>query len=228
MPSPDRRFRAAIYEQFSRIPKAFANPHRLEILQILAQAPRSVEVLSRLLETTLANTSQHLQVLRAAGLVEARKQGLFVTYRIADPSVIALLGAVRLMAEDRLGDVGKITREFLAENGQLEPVDQAELLRKIEAGAVTLVDVRPAEEYAAGHVAGAISIPLPDLARRLDLLPRPREVVALCRGKYCALGIEAVRLLRDAGFRAVRLERGIHELAGLGLPIEQDEPAPAA
>src|SRR6266567_3442065 len=150
MESPARRFRNAIYDQFARVPKALASPHRLELLQVLAQAPRTVEALSQVVELSLANTSQHLQVLRGAGLVEAHKEGLFVSYRVADAAVLEMLRAVRVVAEARLGDVAKITREFLAENDQVETVDDATLLDKIKQGEVTLIDVRPTEEYAAG------------------------------------------------------------------------------
>ncbi|BDG08851.1 ArsR/SmtB family transcription factor [Anaeromyxobacter paludicola] len=226
MLSPARRFRNTIYAQFARVPKALASAPRLEILQVLSQAPRTVEALARLVEMSLANTSQHLQVLRNAGLVEAEKQGLFVTYRVVDPAVTGLLLLMRNVAEARLGDVAKVTREFLSESGQDEPVDEVELLRKIKEGAVTLIDVRPPEEFAAGHLPGSISVPLPELAARLASLPRRRMIVAVCRGRYCVLGIEAVRLLRAAGLKAVRLPKAISELAAEGLAMAQGGVAP--
>jgi len=180
-----------------------------------------VEVLARLADMTLANTSAHLQVLRGAGLVESTKEGLYVTYRVADPSVGELLLSVRRVAEARLAEVAKVTRAFLAENAQLEEVDEAALRARVRKGEVTLLDVRPPEEYAAGHIPGALSIPLPDLAKRLARLPRRQEVVAYCRGPYCVMAIEAVKQLRAKGFKAVRLEEGVLDWAALGHAVER-------
>ncbi len=220
MPSPGRRFKNAIYEQFGRVAKALASPHRIELVELLAQGPRTVEALGRMADMSLANTSAHLQVLRTAGLVEATKQGLFVTYRLADRSVADLLLALRKVAETRLAEVSKITRDFLAENALLEPLDEDALRRKVRKGEVTLLDVRPPEEYDAAHIPGALSVPLPELAKRLSELPRNREVVAYCRGPYCVLAVEAVKLLRRKGFKALRLEEGILDWSALGLPVE--------
>lgn len=220
MPSPGRRFKNAIYEQFGRVAKALASPHRIELVELLAQGPRTVEALGRMADMSLANTSAHLQVLRMAGLVEATKQGLFVTYRLADRSVADLLLALRKVAETRLAEVSKITRDFLAENALLEPLDEGTLRRKVRRGEVTLLDVRPPEEYEAAHIPGALSVPLPELAKRLSDLPRNREVVAYCRGPYCVLAVEAVKLLRRRGFKALRLEEGILDWSALGLPLE--------
>jgi len=218
--SPARRFKNAIYEQFARVGKALASPHRIELVELLAQGPRTVEALSRMADMSLANTSAHLQVLRGAGLLEATKEGLFVTYRLSDPKVAELLLVLRNVAETRLAEVAKTTREFLAENALLEPVDEAALRRRVTKGEVTLLDVRPPEEYEAAHIPGALSVPLPELAKRISELPRRREVVAYCRGPYCVLAVEAVKLLRRKGFRAVRLEDGILDWAALGLPLE--------
>lgn len=220
MPTPARRFKNAIYDQFARVAKALASPHRIELLELLAQGPRTVEALGRLADMTLANTSAHLQVLRTAGLVESAKRGLFVTYRLADPTVAALLLSLRKVAEARRAEVTKLSRGFLAENALLEPIGEAALRRRMSAGEVTLIDVRPSEEYEAAHIRGAVSIPLPQLAKRLSELPRRREVVAYCRGPYCVLAVEAVKLLRGKGFKAIRLEEGILDWAALGLPIE--------
>jgi rhodanese-related sulfurtransferase/DNA-binding transcriptional ArsR family regulator len=215
-----RRFKNAIYEQFARVSKALASPHRIELVELLAQGPRTVEALARMTDMSLANTSQHLQVLRGAGLLEATKEGLFVTYRLADRSVAGLLLALRKVAEVRLAEVARVSRDFLAENAQLEPVDEGALRRRVRKGEVTVLDVRPPEEYGAGHIPGAISVPLPELAKRLSDLPRRREVVAYCRGPYCVLAVEAVKLLRARGFKAVRLEDGVLEWAALGLKLE--------
>ncbi len=159
MPSPGRRFKNAIYEQFARVSKALASPHRIELVELLSQGSRTVEALARMTDMSLANTSQHLQVLRGAGLLDATKEGLFVTYRLTDPSVADLLLALRKVAETRLAEVAKISRDFLAEYAQLEPVDEDALRRKVRKSEVTLLDVRPPEEYAAGHIPGAASSP---------------------------------------------------------------------
>jgi rhodanese-related sulfurtransferase len=214
--SPGRRFKDAIYEQFARVSKAMASAHRVELVELLSQGPRTVEALARLADMTLANTSAHLQVLRGAGLVESTKDGLYVTYRLADPSVAGLFLATRRVAEARLAEVAKVTRDFLAANAQLEEVDEAALRTRVRRGEVTLLDVRPPEEYAAGHIPGALSVPLPELARRLARLPKRQEVVAYCRGPYCVMAIEAVRQLRAKGFKAARLEEGVLDWAALG------------
>jgi rhodanese-related sulfurtransferase/DNA-binding transcriptional ArsR family regulator len=220
VPTPARRFKDAIYDQFARVAKALASSHRIELLELLAQGPRTVEALGRMADMSLANTSAHLQVLRTAGLVESSKEGLFVTYRLADPTVAALLLSLRKVAEARRAEVTKLSRDFLAENALLEPVDEVALRRRMSKGEVTVVDVRPPEEYEAAHIRGAVSIPLPQLAKRLSELPRRREVVAYCRGPYCVLAVEAVKLLRGKGFKALRLEEGILDWAALGLPID--------
>lgn len=224
MTTPGRRFKTAIYEQFARISKALASPHRIELVELLAQGPRTVEALARLADMSLANTSQHLQVLRGAGLVEATKEGLFVTYRLADRTVSDLLLSLRAAAEARLAEVERIKRDFLAERAQLEAVDEEALRRRVRAGEVTVLDVRPPEEYEAGHIPGAVSVPLPDLVERLATLPRQREIVAYCRGPYCVLAVEAVALLRKKGFRAVRLEEGVLDWAAHGLRLEGSGP----
>lgn len=221
MTSPGRRFKTAIYDQFARVAKAMASGHRVELVELLAQGPRTVEVLSRLTEMSIANTSAHLQVLRGAGLVDSSKEGLFVTYRLADPSVSALLLAVRKVAEARLAEVEKITRDFLTENAQAEPIDEKALRARVRKGEVTLLDVRPREEFASGHIPGALSVPLPELAKRLSDLPKRREVVAYCRGPYCVLAVEAVKQLRARGFKAVRLEEGVLDWAMLGMPVDR-------
>ena len=218
-PTPGRRFKDAIYQQFARVSKALASPHRIELVELLAQGPRTVEALARLSDMSLANTSQHLQVLRAAGLAEATREGLFVTYRLADPKVSELFLALRSVAEARLAEVERIKRGFLAERDQLEEIDEAALRRRVREGAVTLLDVRPPEEYAAGHIPGAISLPLPELVRQLADLPKRTEIVAYCRGPYCVLAVEAVALLRKKGFRALRLEDGVLDWAAQGLRV---------
>jgi rhodanese-related sulfurtransferase/DNA-binding transcriptional ArsR family regulator len=217
--SAGRRFKDAIYDQFARVGKGLSSPHRIELLELLAQGPRTVETLSKLSDMTLPNTSAHLQVLRSAGLVESTKEGLYVTYRLSDPSVAELLLATRRVAEARLAEVAKNTRDFLAENAQLDAVDVDALREKVRKGEITLLDVRPEAEYEAGHIPGALSVPLPALAKRLSGLPKTREVVAYCRGPYCVLAVEAVKVLRARGFKAVRLEDGVLDWASHGLRL---------
>jgi len=219
MKNPNCAFKDAIYEQFSRIGKAVSSPKRLELLDLLCQGPRTVEVLARESGLTVANASQHLQVLRAARLVEADKEGLYVKYRLADQTVCEFFRSMRVLAESRLAEVEQIKRRFLEGKEGMEPVDRKALLELVREGAVTVLDVRPVEEYKAGHIPGAISIPLKELQLRLSDLSRDQEIVAYCRGPYCVLSIQAVEMLRARGFNAVRLEEGIQDLRALGFPI---------
>ncbi len=217
--SANRRFKTAIYEQFARIGKAIANPSRLELLDLLCQGPRTVEALAKEAGLGLANTSQHLKALRQARLVEAEKAGLYVTYRLADEQVCQFFRSLRSVAETRLAEIREITREFLADRQRLEPVDREALLNKVRDGTVIVLDVRPAEEYRAGHIPGALSIPLKELERRLSDLPRERDIVAYCRGPYCVLAVEAVEMLRARGFSAFRLEQSVQDWRAEGLPV---------
>lgn len=219
MENPNRSFKNAIYEQFARIGKAVSSPKRLELLDLLCQGPRTVEVLARESGLTVANASQHLQVLRAARLVEAHKEGLYVKYRFEDQMVCEFFRAMRVLAESRLAEVEQIKRRFLKGKAGMEPVDRKALLELVRKGAVTVLDVRPKEEYTAGHIPGALSIPLKELLLRLSDLPRSQEIVAYCRGPYCVLSIQAVEILRARGFHALRLEEGIQDLRALGFPI---------
>lgn len=219
----DRQFKGRIYEQLGRLGKALASPTRLELLDLLSQAPRTVEALSRTAGLNLANVSKHLQVLRAARLVVARKKGLYVSYQLGGRSVMQFFRALRVLAEERLSEVGSITRHYLSGRPGLEPVNRKELLKRVRAGAVTVLDVRPREEYLAGHIPGAVSIPLKELRRRLECLPRNRQIVAYCRGPYCVLALRAVVLLRQKGFRAIRLEDGIPDWRSRGLPVAVGE-----
>src|SRR3990172_7012940 len=218
-----RRFKDTVYALQAQTGKAVASPRRLELLELLAQGPRTVEALARETSQTIANTSQHLQVLRGAHLVEAEKRGLYVTYQLAREEVTRFCRALRQLAESRTGELERAARGFLEERGQLEPVDQEALLARVRRGEVTLLDVRPEEEYHAGHIPGAVSVPLAQLERRLSELPRRREVVAYCRGPYCVLAIEAVTRLRARGYRAVRLEDGVHDWRARGFPIAVGE-----
>ncbi|RPJ87527.1 MAG: ArsR family transcriptional regulator [Acidobacteria bacterium] len=217
------RFKGAIYEQFARIGKAISNPGRLELLDLLCQGPRTVEALAKEANLGIANTSQQLKILRTARLIEAEKSGLYVTYRLADEEVCQFLRTLRLLAETRLTEVREITREFLAGREGLEPVSREGLLSKVHEGAVTVLDVRPVEEYRAAHIPGALSVPLKELERRLSDLPRDREVVAYCRGPYCVLAVEAVEMLRAKGFEAFRLEQSVQDWQAEGFPVAVGE-----
>ena len=223
MKNPNRAFKDAIYEQFARIGKAVSSPKRLELLDLLCQGPRTVEVLAKESGLTVANTSQHLQVLRAARLAETEKEGLYVIYRLADQDVCEFFRAMRVLAESRLAEVELIKRRFLEGREGMEPVDRKALLERVRKGAVTVLDVRPKEEYHAGHLPGAISIPLKELQLRLSDLPRDQEIVAYCRGPYCILSIQAVELLRSRGFKAVRIEEGIQDFRAMGFHIAVNE-----
>ena len=215
-----RRFKDAVFALQARTGRAVASPRRLELLELLAQGPRTVESLSQQSAQTIANTSQHLQVLRRAGLVEAEKHGLYVTYRLAGEDVGRFCLALRGLAEGRARELARLARAFLEERGQLEPVDQEALMARVRRGEVTVLDVRPSEEYLAGHIPGAVSVPLDDLARGLARLPRRGEIVAYCRGPYCVLAIEAVAQLRRRGYRALRLEAGIPDWSARGFEVE--------
>jgi len=223
MKNPNRVFKDAIYDQFARIGKAVSSPKRLELLDILCQGPRTVEVLAKETSLTVANASQHLQVLRTARLVDTEKEGLFVTYRLADQAVCEFFHAMRVLAENRLAEVEQIKRRFLEGREGMEPVDREALIGLVREGAVTVLDVRPAEEYKAGHISGAISLPLKELEQHLSDLPRDQEIVAYCRGPYCVLSIQAVEILRAKGFKAVRIEEGIQDFRALGFPITANE-----
>jgi rhodanese-related sulfurtransferase len=215
--------KAAVYEQIARLGQAAASPNRLELLDLLSQGARTVEALARETGQSAATTSHHLQVLRRARLVEAEKAGLYVTYRLADPQVGEFLLDLRHLAESRLAEIQQVTRQYLEERGALEPVDNDELVRRVRAGEVTVIDVRPREEYAAAHIPGAISMPLAELGTRLSNLRKHRDVVAYCRGPYCLMALDAVNLLRRRGFRAHRLEHGVAEWRAQGWRVESGD-----
>jgi rhodanese-related sulfurtransferase/biotin operon repressor len=214
-----RAFKDRLYGQLARIGKALGSPHRLELLELLAQGERSVDALAGEMGISKANASQHLQTLRAAGLVESRKQGLFVHYRVADASVFEVSRAIRTTAERRLAELDRIVRDYFGARSDPKPVAMTELLRRSRSGRVVVLDTRPAREYAAGHIAGATSLPVEELKRRLGELPRSKEYVAYCRGPYCVYADRAVELLRASGRRARRLEGGFPEWRAAGMPV---------
>ena len=215
-----RFFKDAIYEQLARIGKTVSSPRRLELLDLLCQAPRTVEALAKQANQSIANTSQHLQVLRAARLVEAEKKGVFVTYRLADPAVGEFFRGLRLLAESRLAEIEQVTRDYLKGRSGMEGVDREALLERVRRGEVVVLDVRPSEEYQAGHIPGALSVPLKELESRLEGLPADQEIVAYCRGPYCMLAVEAVERLRARGFRATRLDESMSDWRARGFEVE--------
>jgi rhodanese-related sulfurtransferase/DNA-binding transcriptional ArsR family regulator len=213
-------FKHEIFSQFARVAKAMSNGYRLELLEFLDQGERSVDALAQVSGLTVANTSQHLQQLRQAGLVTNRKQGHKVFYRLSGTDVSALLGSLREVAERRLADVDRLVDDYLKTKDSLEPVPAAQLLERVRDGLVTVMDVRPPEEYAAGHLPGAINIPLAELEKHLDELDPTQEIVAYCRGPHCVLAFDAVARLRKKGIKARRLDGGLPEWRREGLPVE--------
>jgi len=215
-----RDFKDRLYGLFARIGKALSNPNRLEILELLAQGERTVDSLATEIGASLANTSQHLQALRQAALVDGRKDGLFVFYRLSDPAVFALSKAIRTVAEHQVADLDRLVREHFGDRADAELVEMNELLKRARSSKVVVLDTRPPTEYAAGHIAGALSVPIDDLQRRLRQLPKEKEYVAYCRGPYCVYADRAVEILRSHGRRARRLREGFPEWRAAGLPVE--------
>ncbi len=210
----------ALFAQFAAVAKAVAHPHRLELLEQLAQGERSVEVLADRARVSIANASQHLQQMRRAGLIVARREGKFVFYRLADNTVLDLLVSVRRVAERNSAEVGRVVRSYFQDRDNFEPVSRKELIDRLKAGIVTVLDVRPEDEFALGHLPGAINVPLRELAKRLADLDPEQEIVAYCRGPYCVLSYEAVAVLRARGFKVRRLEDGLPEWRAAGLPVD--------
>ncbi|MFK5913712.1 MAG: metalloregulator ArsR/SmtB family transcription factor [Woeseiaceae bacterium] len=214
-------FKSDLFTQFARVGKALSSGNRLELLEFLAQGERSVDNLAKVAGLTVANTSQHLQQLRHSGLVSTRKEGLKVFYSISGDDVMGLLDALRLVAERHIAEVDRLVNTYLTVKDSLEPIPRDELIKRVRDDLVTVMDVRPPEEYAAGHVPGAINIPLSELEQRLDELGQNKEVVAYCRGPHCILAFDAVARLREKGMKARRLEDGYPEWKTAGLPIEK-------
>lgn len=214
-----RNPKLALFAQFATVAKSLGHAHRLELLEQLAQGERSVEVLADRAGVSIANASQHLQHMRRAGLVANRREGKFVYYRLADDGVLDLLAALRRIAEQNLAEVERVVRRYFDERDSLEPVTREELLDRSRAGTVTILDVRPDDEFALGHLPGALNIPLRELKARLGEIDAQQEVVAYCRGPYCVLSYEAVAQLRARGLKARRLEDGLPEWRKAGLPV---------
>jgi rhodanese-related sulfurtransferase/DNA-binding transcriptional ArsR family regulator len=221
MPLSSDPAKERLYQAIGRVAAALGSAGRLQILEFVAQGERSVDALAGMTGLSVANTSKHLQALRQAGLVHARKEGLRVFYSLAGDDVSLLLASLRGVAEHRAADVEKLLQTWLAHRDELEPVPAREVLNRLKKGLVTLLDVRPTEEYAAGHLPGAINVPIEKLESYLSKLPRRKEVVAYCRGPYCLMSFEAVEKLRKRGFKAKRLQDGYPEWRAAGLPVER-------
>jgi len=219
----DPRFKTAVYSLIAQVGKAASNPVRLEILDLLAQAPRTVEGVAAQIGHSVANTSHHLKVLRGARLVDAEKTGLYVTYSLADSLVGDFVLQLRALAHARLSEIDRVRRDYLDHRGQLDAVGQDDLIRKVRSGEVTVVDVRPGPEFNAGHIPGAVSIPLGQLKKRLSELPNNRDIVAYCRGPYCVMATDAVALLRAKGYRAHAIAHGVPEWRAKGWRIETSQ-----
>ena len=226
MSTPVRSWKRGIYDQLARIGKSLASGPRLEILDLLCQGPRTVESIAAEVGQSVANTSHHLQALRRARLVEGERNGTHILYRLADEEVCTFFRSLRQLAESRLLEIQATTRQFLEERGAFEPVDLEALIARVHRGEVTVLDVRPTKEYEAGHIPGAISVPLDELKRRIRHLPRRREIVAYCRGPYCLMAVDAVEILRRKGFKAIRLEEGVADWRARGFPVETADASP--
>jgi rhodanese-related sulfurtransferase/DNA-binding transcriptional ArsR family regulator len=214
-----RNPKLALFAQFAAVAKCLAHPHRLELLEQLAQGERSVEVLADRARLSIANASQHLQQMKRVGLLVNRREGKFVYYQLVDDTILDLLAALRRIAERNVAEVERIVRSYFNNRDSLEPISRAELLQRSRAGEVIVLDVRPEDEFALGHLPCAISVPLRNLEMRLAEFDPAQEIIAYCRGPYCVLSYEAVAVLRARGFKARRLEDGLPEWRAAGLPV---------
>lgn len=216
-------FKQQLFDQFARVGKALCNGNRLELVEYLAQGERSVDELAQVAGLSTANTSKHLQMMRQVGLVKARKQGLKVYYQLSGDDVLELFYQLRRVAENHLAEVDRLVNTYLKSRDELEPLGREELLERAREGLVTILDVRPPEEYASGHLPNALNVPIAELEEQLDQLNPEQEIIAYCRGPHCVLAFEAVARLRNKGFKAHRLEDGFPEWKSSGLPVEQSK-----
>jgi rhodanese-related sulfurtransferase/DNA-binding transcriptional ArsR family regulator len=226
MTTDHRAFKDALYHQFARIGHAVSSPKRLELLDLLGQGEKTVEQLAEQIATPVKNTSAHLRALRQARLVETRRDGTYVWYHLADEAVAAFLLALEALGRRRYAEVREVAESYLERRDTLEPIPPEELRRRLNAGDVTLIDVRPEDEFAAGHIPGALSVPVAELANRLGELPKRKEIVAYCRGPYCVFAVTAVELLRRRGYRARRLIESIPGWRARGYPVDHDHGRP--
>ena len=218
-----REFKDRVYTELAKITKSMANPHRLEIIELLAQGEFSVEQIAEQTSLAIANASQHLQVLKVAQLVESSRQGNFIYYRLANTNVFKAWKALRELGVERIATIEKLVKDFRQSKFKFESVTIEGLLRKLESGKVLILDVRPQTEFNKGHIANAVSIPIHELKERMGELPKRTEIIAYCRGPFCAYADEAVAILSKAGYNATRLEEGFPDWSLIGLPIEVNE-----
>lgn len=217
-----RQFKDSLYAQFARLGHAMSTPKRLELLDLLAQGEKAVEQLAEQSATPLKNTSAHLRVLRQAHLVETRRDGQRIWYRLADAGVAEFLLALQALGRQRYAEVREVVESYLDQRDTLEPIPSGELRRRLAAGDVTLIDVRPADEFTAGHLPGALSVPVDELIKRVAELPKRKEIVAYCRGPYCVMAVTAVEVLRQRGYRARRFVESVHAWRALGHPVARE------
>ena len=215
-------FKDIVFRLFASIAQSLSSPKRLEIIDVLIQGERDVETLSREVNMSMANTSKHLQVLKNARLLDSRKEGVRVLYRVADDSVFTCWKNLQSLAEHRLFEMKEIERMYYQDRDELEPISRVNLLERLKEGDVLVLDVRPFEEYRSGHIPEALSIPLPELKQRVDEIPKNMEIVAYCRGPYCILAVEAITFLRKTGIKAIRMKDGFPEWKNAGLPVESN------
>lgn len=215
-----REFKDLVFQQFANIANSFASPKRLEIIDILTQGERDVDTLAKETGMNFANTSRHLQIMKSIKLLESRKDGVHVYYRIANDHVIVCWKNLQSLAEDRVAELREVTRSFFEERGELEPISIEELWQRLQNDEVTLIDVRPKEEFESGHIPGAVSIPLSELKNKLVQIPTGKDVVAYCRGPYCVLAAEAIALLKKYGYKSFRFKEDIYNWKEAGLPVE--------
>ena len=215
-----REFKDLIFQQFANIATAFASPKRLEIIDILLQGEKAVETLSKQISSTFANTSRHLQILKNARLVESRREGVRIYYRIADDRVFKCWKGLQLLAESQVAEIREVLKNFLEERKAMKTISKDELWSRVQSNDVVVIDVRPVEEFTNGHIPGAISIPLAELKDRLNEIPNDQEIVAYCRGPYCVLSPDAIKILKNEGYEVLRLEESLPEWKSAGLPVE--------
>ena len=217
----DRPAKDALFDAFAEVAKAMGSGRRAEIVDVLAQGPRSVEQLAGEIGQSVANTSHHLRMLSASGLLRSTKAGTRVIYRLSGASVLSLWRSLQAVAAEHAAEIDRLARDYLGDREGLEEISRSELQRRLKRGDLVVIDVRPEAEFAAGHVAGARSVPVATLARRLKQIPKSRDVVAYCRGPYCVLADDAVRILRRKGYRARRLQDGFPDWREAGLPVAE-------
>ncbi|MDQ7025841.1 MAG: metalloregulator ArsR/SmtB family transcription factor [Anaerolineae bacterium] len=217
-----QELKALLYEQFARMGKAFANARRLEIIDLLSQTPHTVEELASKTSLSVASVSQHLQVLRNARVVDVTREGTYAWYRLSDDRVFGIWCMMRDLAQDRISEIDHLLRQYFNERETLETIDAAELLRRIAEGSIIIIDARPEDEYRAGHIPSALSVPIEKLESTLAVLPKNCEIVAYCRASYCLLSDEVALLLREQGYRVHVLLEGFPEWRAAGLPIEKE------